>query len=118
MEVGKKLVEDIIENKSTGPERRGKAKSILEFFSAEFNDDNFIDLDHFADLWLAILVPEVDKLKRSAKRKQRVFTLRDVAKKGMALTDVQLDWLISNCRFANTLDEMIAACIIGVRASF
>ncbi|MCF0060559.1 hypothetical protein MUK70_15050 [Dyadobacter chenwenxiniae] len=90
------------------------AEKILALFHPEYDDENYADLDQFADLWLSILLPELDKLKAEMQRKRKVYTLRDLDHKNVSLTSDHLSWLLENSQYANTLDEMVAACIIGI----
>lgn len=73
-----------------------------------------MDLDQFADLWLSILLPELDKLKAEKQRRRKVYTLRNLDHKNVSLSSDHLRWLLENSQYANTLDEMVAACIIGI----
>lgn len=90
------------------------ATKLLALFHPEYDEDNYVDLDQFADLWLGILLPELDKLKAEKQRKRKVYTLRDLDHKNVNLTSEHLTWLLENSQYANTLDEMVAACIIGI----
>lgn len=73
-----------------------------------------VDLDHFADLWLTILIPELDKLKAAQTRRRKIYTLRDLNVRNVTITTERLDWLLENCQYSSTLDEMVSACIIGI----
>jgi hypothetical protein len=73
-----------------------------------------VDLDQFADLWLNILFPELDVLKAEKVRRRKVYTLRDLNHQNVTLQSDHLIWLLENSQYANTLDQMVAACIIGV----
>jgi hypothetical protein len=63
---------------------------------------------------LDILIPELDKLKAEKLRRRKIYTLRDLSYKNVTLTSEHLDWLLENCQYSNTLDEMISSCIIGL----
>ena len=87
---------------------------VLDLFNPQLEAEDFIDYDHFAELWLSLLIPVLDKLRNTRKRKRTIITLKDLSTKEVKLTNENLEWLIENCRYAHTLDEIIAACIIGV----
>jgi superfamily II DNA or RNA helicase len=91
-----------------------KASKILLLFNPVSEDDQYVDLDQFADLWLSILLPELDKLKSEKVRKRKLYTLRDLNHQNVSLNSDHLTWLLESSQYANTLDEMVAACIIGV----
>lgn len=90
------------------------AERLLTLFNPESGDDNYVDLDQFADLWLDLLIPELDKLKAFKTRKRKIYTLRDLTHKNVKLDGERLVSLLENCQYSNTLDEMISACIIGI----
>nr|WP_295922239.1 SNF2-related protein [uncultured Dyadobacter sp.] len=95
-------------------EDKQNAEKIMALFHPAAQDDNYVDLDQFADLWLNILLPELDALKAEKVRKRKVYTLRDLNPQNVTLHSDHLIWLLENSHYANTLDEMVAACIIGV----
>ncbi len=113
--VGQKILKQMID---AIPEKQKEKKTIiskvLELFNPLPEAEDFIDYDHFAELWLSLLIPVLDKLRNTRKRKRTIITLKDLSIKDIKLTNENLEWLIENCRYAHTLDEIIAACIIGV----
>lgn len=113
--VGQKILKQMID---AIPEKQKEKKTIISMVLELFNPlpeaEDFIDYDHFAELWLSLLVPVLDKLRNTRKRKRTIITLKDLSIKDIKLTNENLEWLIENCRYAHTLDEIIAACIIGV----
>ncbi len=90
------------------------AEKLLNLFNPETEDDLYVDLDQFADLWLEILIPELDKLKGQKSRVRKIYTLKDLSHKNVTISSKQIEWLIENCQFSNTLDEMISSCIIAI----
>jgi homoserine trans-succinylase len=114
LNIAEGLLKQRIERKLFEGDEKEKAEKLLTFFKTEFDTDDFIDFDHFADLWLTILIPALDTLKRAKTQKRKIYTLRDLNIKNTPLTGERLDWILANCHFANTLDEMISACIIGI----
>lgn len=91
------------------------SQRLLDLFNPESEDDNYVDLDQFASLWLDILIPELDNLKAEKLRRRKIYTLRDLSHKNVMLNSNHLVWLLENCQYSNTLDEMISACIIGLK---
>ncbi|PVD50140.1 hypothetical protein DC498_21230 [Terrimonas sp.] len=90
------------------------AERLLMLFNPESDGDNYVDLDQFADLWLDILIPELDKLKAPKTKRRKIYTLKDLTHKNVKLNSEHLVWLLENCQYSNTLDEMVSACIIGL----
>jgi hypothetical protein len=95
-------------------EKRKTILTVLEFLDPSPEAEDFIDYDHFAQLWLTILIPVLDRLRNTRKRKRTIITLKDLSFKDIKLTIEDLKRLIENCQYTNTLDEIIASCIIGV----
>ncbi|MDN3587175.1 SNF2-related protein [Pedobacter aquatilis] len=93
-----------------------KCDKILKLFDSN-GDDEYVDLDHFADLWLTILIPELDKLRAVPARRRKIYTLRDLNFRNVTITAERLDWLLENCQYSSTLDEMVSACIISIAKS-
>ncbi len=93
---------------------KSSVEKLLALFDPESNDDNYVDLDQFADLWLDILIPELDKLKATKIKKRKIYTLKDLTHRNVKLNSEHLIWLLENCQYSSTLDEMISACIIGL----
>jgi superfamily II DNA or RNA helicase len=114
LERGEKILRHYLTNIFKSEADKGNAEKILTLFNPESADDNYVDLDQFADLWLSILLPELDKLKAEKTRKRKIYTLRDLNHQNVTLHSDQLTWLLDNSQYSNTLDEMVAACIIGI----
>ncbi|MDO3641340.1 hypothetical protein [Mucilaginibacter sp. L3T2-6] len=55
-------------------------------------------------------------LKENQKKKTKILTLTDLNENQLELSEENLDWLLDNSQYASTLDEIIAACIISVKA--
>jgi len=90
------------------------AQKLLSLFNTDADTDEYVDLDHFADLWLTILIPQLDKLRNDKSRRRKLYTLRDLNYRNVKLTSKNMEWMLEHCQYANTLDEMVAACIIGI----
>ncbi|MBS1504021.1 MAG: hypothetical protein JST32_18265, partial [Bacteroidetes bacterium] len=115
--VGQKILKKKIES-VVDAARKMKMEKLLSFFADQkSHHDDYIDYSHFADLWLQILIPALDTLKDNQKRKTKILTLTDLNDAHVQLEDRDLDWLLDNSQYANTLDEIVAACIIGVNSS-
>jgi hypothetical protein len=74
-----------------------------------------IDYNHFADLWLTLLLPALDEKRKNQVRQRTIITLKNIEVKDVKLDYEQLTWIYENCQYSNTLDEMIASCIIAVK---
>jgi len=93
-------------------------EKLLTFFADnKCHHDDYIDYNHFADLWIQLLIPVPDVLKENQKKKTKILTLTDLTDNHLELTAENLDWLLDNSQYASTLDEIIAGCIIGVKAA-
>lgn len=90
-----------------------KCEKLIKLFDPNA-DEEYVDLDHFADLWLTILIPELDKLRAIQTKRRKIYTLRDLNIRNVTITTERLDWLLENCQYSSTLDEMVSACIIGI----
>lgn len=115
--VGHKILKKKFEL-STDVLSKGKMEKLLTFFADnKSHHDDYIDYNHFADLWIQLLVPALDLLKENQKKKTKILTLTDLTENHLELSEENLDWLLDNSQYASTLDEIIAACIIGVKAA-
>lgn len=114
LEQGEKILKHYIEALFNSERDKLNAEKRLTLFNPESGDDNYVDLDHFADLWLDILIPELDKLKAPKTKRRKIYTLKDLTHKNVKFNSEHMEWLLENCQYSNTLDEMISACIIGL----
>jgi len=114
LEVGEKILKQIFDNTKQDALEKQKIQRLITLFNPDPETEDYIDFDHFAELWLIILIPALDVLKKSRRKKRKIFTLRDLTHRNVTIKNEQIDWLLVNCQYSNTLDEMIAACIIGV----
>lgn len=117
LEQGEKILTHYTSTVFKSDEDKLNAERLLTLFNPESEDDNYVDLDQFADLWLDILIPELDKLKAPKTRRRKIYTLKDLTYRNVKLKSEHLVWLLENCQYSNTLDEMISACIIGLTKS-
>jgi len=114
LEQGEKILTHYAITVFKSEEDKLNSKKLLALFNPESGDDNYVDLDQFADLWLDILIPELDKIKALKTKKRKIYTLKDLTYRNVVLNSMHLVSLLENCQYSNTLDEMIAACIIGL----
>ena len=91
-------------------------KNILSLFNFEVQEDRVVDLNHFAELWLQIFLPALDIKRNNIKRNSKIITLRDLKLKDINLDGEKLKYLYENCQYSNSLDELIASCIIAVKS--
>ena len=115
LEKGEAILKKYRETSSTLVDKQ-KCDKILKLFDSN-GDDEYVDLDHFANLWLTILIPELDKLRAIPARRRKIYTLRDLNFRNVIITAERLDWLLENCQYSSTLDEMVSACIISIAKS-
>lgn len=115
LEQGEKILKHYASKVFKLEEDKLNAERILTLFDAESEDDNYVDLDQFADLWLDILIPELDKLKVQQTRRRKIYTLKDLSYRNVKVNREHLVWLLENCQYSNTLDEIVSACIVGIR---
>jgi len=112
LEVSEKILKDL---SKVFPEQ-SKIRTLISYYDVE-HENSFIDIDHFAGLWLTILIPQLDLLKDQRQRKRTILTLKDLNYKNVTLTEDNINWLLENCQFTSSLDETIASCIIGIKHS-
>jgi superfamily II DNA or RNA helicase len=96
-------------------ERKKLIKAVTDIFDIENSSDYILDFNHFADLWLEILQPLLDKKRKAQLRKRKVISLRDIRPKDISLSIEKLQWLLDSCQYNNNLDEMIVSCIISIK---
>jgi len=111
---GEAILKKYIDEKFKNCDVMPKAEKLLSLFHPSFDADEYVDLDHFSELWLAILIPALDNLKSIKTKRRKILTLKDLNASNVDLTEKEIDWLLQHCQYANTLDEMISACIIGI----
>ena len=116
LETGKRILEDMYKH-TKQVTKKELIQKILQIFDETFDGENMIDFNHFADLWLTILLPALDEKKSKQIRKRTIITLKDLKLNDILLNDEKLNWLYENCQYSNTLDELIASCIIAVNSS-
>jgi hypothetical protein len=114
LQVGEKILKQLYGRSGTNLVKKAKLNKLLCIFQIEPETEDYIDFDHFANLWLTILIPALDNLKKTRQRKRKIHTLNDLNDKNVQLSEEQIDWLTINCQYSHTLDEMIASCIIGI----
>ncbi len=96
--------------------RKRLIDKLVNLFDENVENENMIDFNHFADLWLTILLPALDKKRQNrTPRSRKIFTIKDLRLKDIEITDEKLNWLHENCQYSDTLDELIASCIIAVK---
>ena len=88
---------------------------MLDIFNIDNSSDYILDFSHFADLWLELLQPILDKKRKAQLRKRKVISLRDIKKEELPLSIETLQWLLNSCQYNNNLDEMIVSCIIAFK---
>lgn len=115
LEKGENILKVCFEKVFKSTEDKEIAQKLLSLFNTDADTEEYVDLDHFADLWLTILIPKLDKLRNDKIRKRKLYTLRDLSYRNVKLTTKDMEWMLSNCQYTNTLDEMISACIIGIK---
>jgi PLD-like domain/Type III restriction enzyme, res subunit len=105
---------DDLTKKTVKPSTREQVARLQKLFITETDGEEYVDFSHFADLWLAILIPALDEMKSARRRKRKILTLKDLKLKNVKSFESKLESLLLNCQYSSTLDEMISACIIGV----
>jgi len=90
-------------------------KLVSDIFNIDNSSDYILDFNHFADLWLEILQPVLDKKRKAQIRKRKVISLRDIKPKDIILSKETLQWLFDSCQYNSNLDEMIVSCIVAFK---
>lgn len=96
-------------------EARELLNNLLVLFNENNHDESVVDFNHFAELWFEILLPALDERRSELKRRSTIITMRDLTLNDLELTIPKLSELYERCQYANSLDEIIASCIIAVR---
>ena len=114
LSVGQKMLKEITEDTVQPEQRKTLARRLLAFFDTDADSDEWIDYNHFAELWLSILLPALDKLRNQVLRKRKIITLLDLKLNQVTLNDEDLLMMLENCQYASTLEQLVASCIIGI----
>lgn len=89
--------------------------NIKKLFNTDHAEDHgIVDYYHFAQQWLDVFQPVLNKKRKLHKKKRFVYSLNDLSDKDVALPDSQLESIFKNCPYTETIDEKVAACIIGI----
>jgi superfamily II DNA or RNA helicase len=114
LEIAEKLLKELLVTTSEKDSRKPLIQKLLILLRVDDAYEEWIDYNHFATLWLSYLLPVLDKLRNEQQRKRRIITLADIRLKHMNIDEAMLSSLVESCQYAATLDELIAACIIGI----
>lgn len=114
LQVAQNLLLELLSRKTIKQSTRERIARLQKLFITETDGEEYVDFSHFADLWLSILIPALDEMKSTRRRKRKILTLKDLKLKNVRPLESKLDWLLTNCQYSNTLDEMISSCIIAV----
>lgn len=117
--VAEKLLKEYLEKNLQNATNRNETNlKLLSFFKGVQTPDfleNAIDYNHFADLWLEILLPALDKKRESQLKKRKIITMRDLTLRDVQFENATLRKIYDNCQHSNSLDELIASCIIAIK---
>ena len=116
LDTAKKIFTQISDNTNDNT-RKEKVHRLLRLMDTTYESENFVDFDHFAELLLFIFLPAIDEKRNKQKRRRKIFTLKDLNYKDVQISNDKLDELFENCQYADSLDELIASCIIAVSKS-
>jgi hypothetical protein len=95
--------------KDAEPGLRKVAMQLLNFFDPIPDVDGWIDYNHFAELWLVILLPALDGVRNERPKRKWTVTLGDLKVHQVNLDIKVLNEMLENCRYASTLDEVIVS---------
>jgi hypothetical protein len=96
--------------------RKQLIDKVQKLFSVDHPEEHgIVDYYLFAQNWLDILQPVLNKKRRASRKKRYVISLNDLTEREVLLPDNQLEQLYKNCPYTETIDEKVAACIIGIR---
>ncbi len=113
--IGERLLRELAEKMAGSSDKRTTiVEKLLLLFDLDTDASECIDFNHFSELWLSVLLPSLDNLKKAQKRKRRILTLQNLKLKDVPLDEEKLSWLLERAQYSYTLDEIIAACIIGI----
>lgn len=91
LEKGENILKKYHEKIFISTEDKFKCKKLIALFDTKIDVDEYVDPDHFATLWLTILIPELDKLKSIQMRRRKIYTLKDLDYKNVNITSERLD---------------------------
>lgn len=95
-----------------------KIKEVLSLFN-HGSREVIVDYYRFAEIWLKILKPYLDAKRAGTKNKRKVYNLRNLIRehRNISFSMKDLDDVLENCPYTETIDNRVAACIIGVSPS-
>ncbi len=91
------------------------ARELLQLFRYT-TEEYVVDNEHFADLWLEVLLPMLQERREERRRSREFISIMDLKTNRLrAHFPVEaLRYIRENVRFQPPLDAQLAACIVGV----
>lgn len=89
---------------------------VHQLFKPAASEDS-VDLERFAATWLDLLQPKLDARRKSARSKRQFISIADLPTHAVEayFTKQELDLLLESAEITISLEQQIAACIVGVR---
>jgi superfamily II DNA or RNA helicase len=108
-----------VQNEEKKEINRGRIKlinKVKELFDIDAqNEFGVVDYYLFAQEWLDIFQPVINKKRKSNRKKRYVVSLNDLNEKDILLPNEQLEKIYNSCPYTDKMDEKVAACIIGIK---
>jgi len=102
-------------DKATELHRKKLIDKLRKLFTTDHSDEHgIVDYYHFAQQWLDIFQPILNKKRKLHVKKRYTYSLNELTYKDVPLSDEQLEKIYKNCPYTETIDGKVVACIIGV----
>ena len=90
-------------------------QKVHQLFSPTASEDS-VDLERFAATWLDLLQPRLDERRRKVRSKRQFVSIADLPAHALEayFTKEELDLLLDSAEYTISLEQQIAACIVGV----
>lgn len=106
-------------SKAETPTERQVIKDAQSLLTEDTVSGHIVDYYQLSQLWLDILQPELDRRREANSNKRNVISLQNLksAKNPCPISIDQLEYILENCPYTESIDQKIAACIIGTQAA-
>lgn len=115
LEVSLFILKKYRERRNLSNELKNSIQQNIALFNIT-NRDEVIDYYSLANLWLEILQPELEKLRNRRINRRRALNLNALKEhwKSVKLNEKLLQNILNRCETTDTIDNRIAACIVGI----
>lgn len=116
--VARTLLEQKLKKVRSADERR-LIKDAQSLLTEDTVDGHIVDYYQLSQLWLDVLQPELDRRRDANTKRSSVISLQDLAspRNPCPVSTEQLEFILEHCPYTESIDQKIAACIIGTASN-